>query len=370
MKFNEFVNKANKIHGNRYTYDPTSYTKATSKVRINCNVHGQFQMIGSMHLAGQKCRKCSIDDRLEGSKIIRKLKFIEDSLKIHKGKYKYDMVEYVNSKTKVNIKCEECGLIFSQVPSDHVRGIGCPNCAGNNKMTTDEFILKATKVHGNKYEYDKTIYTKTANKIIVTCKIHGDFHSTPNMILSGNGCPRCGLISSNEAKKYDTKRFINKAKAVHLDLYDYSQVDYIESNIKVKIICKKHNQVFEQTPSNHLRGAGCPICNLSKGELKILNYLKKHNIKYEPQYKFPDCRDKYPLPFDFMVEINGVRRCIEFQGGQHYHPVNRFGGKKAFDALVKRDAIKKKYCEDHSIPLLIVDYRELSKIDGILQNFC
>ena len=369
MNFDEFVDKANKIHGHRYKYDSISYTKATSKVIINCTTHGKFQMVGSMHLAGQKCRKCSIEERLEGSRESRKSNFIEDSTKIHEGKYNYTMVEYVNSKTKVDIQCEECGLIFSQIPGDHVRGIGCPNCAGNKKMTTSEFILKAVRIHGDKYEYNKTIYTKTAGKIIVTCRIHGDFYSTPNMMLDGCGCPKCGLISNSESKKYDTKMFIAKAEAVHRGLYDYSLVNYVESHSKVKILCKKHNTIFEQTPGNHLSGVGCPICNLSKGELKILNYLEKNKIKYEPQYKFRDCRDKYQLPFDFMVENEGVKKCIEFQGGQHYHPVNRFGGNKAFESLVKRDAIKKKYCEDNGIPLLIIDYRETSKIDSILDKF-
>jgi hypothetical protein len=78
---------------------------------------------------------------------------------------------------------------------------------------------------------------------------------------------------------------------------------------------------------------------------------------------------KYQLPFDFGVLINGKIRCIEFQGGQHYHPVNRFGGKKAFDLLVSRDNIKKQYCLANSIPLLMIKYDRISEIDSILDDF-
>ena len=127
-------------------------------------------------------------------------------------------------------------------------------------LTTKEFIDKAKTVHGNKYDYSKTVYKKSIIPVIITCPIHGDFIQKPNYHLSGCGCPECGKITAKNARLLTKDKFIEACRCTHGDYYDYSLVDYNGIFEKIKIICPKHG-VFEQTPSNHVNnGQGCPKC--------------------------------------------------------------------------------------------------------------
>ena len=177
--------------------------------------------------------------------------FIQDAYCKHGDRYNYKLVDYKNARTKVKIICDIHG-VFEQMPSNHLRGNGCPVCAGNIKKTTEQFIIDAKKVHGDKYDYSLVCYDGHFNKIKIVCKIHGIFEQTSGDHLKGRGCPECG-------KKITTKEFIEKAKKVHGDKYDYSLVRYIGCFDKVKIICHKHG-IFEQISNIHIRGGGCPKC--------------------------------------------------------------------------------------------------------------
>lgn len=108
-------------------------------------------------------------------------------------------------------------------------------------------------------------YINTRTKVIITCSIHGDFEQSASSHLQGCGCPNCA-----HNLKYTKNSFIEKANKIHFNKYDYSLVNYINSKLKVKIICFEHG-IFEQTPNHHLSNGGCPICAYSKGELLIYN---------------------------------------------------------------------------------------------------
>lgn len=129
------------------------------------------------------------------------------------------------------------------------------------KLTKEEFINRAKCILGDNYDFIKTTYLGMHIKTIITCKLHGDFLVEPaNIIYHNSGCPLCCGEKIKRSKTITTQQFIEKAKKVHGDRYDYSLVKYISSHDKVKIICKIHG-VFEQEPNNHLRGCGCPLCN-------------------------------------------------------------------------------------------------------------
>ena len=119
------------------------------------------------------------------------------------------------------------------------------------------------------------------------------------------------------------------------------------------ITCQKHGD-FHQTPHNHLAGNGCPICRESKGESQIAKWLDDNNIKYIRQHRFPDCKFKLPLPFDFYLPKHNI--CIEYQGIQHFKPRSKFGGVKEFEKMKERDMIKVKYCNEKGISLLVISY--------------
>ena len=280
--------------------------------------------------------------------------FILKAKEVHGDKYDYSLAEYVHSKSKVNIICPKHGG-FLQRPNDHLRGKGCSKCksektSNNCRSNKENFIKKAKEVHGDKYDYSLAEYVHSKSKVNIICPIHGDFIQKPNCHLSGKGCPKCG-----GTEKINTEEFINKSKKIHGDVYDYSTVDYNKNNIKVKIICPTHGE-FLQTPNNHLRGQGCPNCNTSKGEQLISNYLMEREIKFIPQKKFSTCKYVKQLPYDFCIPQ--LKMLIEYDGIQHFQPIETFGGKEAFEITLKKDFIKTQWAKKNGWRLIRFDYTQ------------
>ncbi|TCV86363.1 DUF723 domain-containing protein [Sulfurirhabdus autotrophica] len=134
------------------------------------------------------------------------------------------------------------------------------------KMTTDEFKLKASEVHGKRYDYSESVIINTKTKVKIVCQEHGLFEQTPANHLQGMGCLLCGFKNAGQYHKKDTKSFIEEAKAIHSDFYDYSLSQYKGAREKITIICPKHGN-FEQVAHVHLRnsvGAGCERCSYEK----------------------------------------------------------------------------------------------------------
>lgn len=184
-----FVRKAAKVHGGKYIYDKEKYVNATTKVPILCMKHGTFWMTPMNHLMGQGCPKCS-GRGLTTSDVVSLF------MDRHGDKYDYSKVEFKKMHEKVCIICPEHGE-FWQTPSKHLSGQGCPECgirkrSKSKTMTTDAFKERANAVHGNRYTYDRTVYTGTYDDLTITCPIHGDFTQRANDHLNGHGCPHCG----------------------------------------------------------------------------------------------------------------------------------------------------------------------------------
>ena len=153
-------------------------------------------------------------------------------------------------------------------------------------------------------------------------------------------------------------QFVKEAILIHKNKYDYSQVDYKNAHEKIKIICPIHGE-FLHPPHSHLRGEGCQECGItqiSKGELKIIDFLNNKDIVFNRQKTFPGCKYIQLLQFDFYLPFYNV--CVEFDGIQHFKPISLFGGETMLLQTQLRDTIKNKYCEDNNIPLLRIKYNE------------
>lgn len=140
-------------------------------------------------------------------------------------------------------------------------------------LTTLEFIEKANIKHRARYSYSKTSYKSAKTRITILCSIHGPFLQIPSNHLNGQGCPKCGIITLGAALRKSTEVFIQQAKTIHKDSYDYSKVNYKNARSKVIIICSLHGQ-FIQRPNTHLNGSGCPKCgevHRIKSRTKSLN---------------------------------------------------------------------------------------------------
>lgn len=293
--------------------------------------------------------------------------FVEKARKVHGKKYKYDRVEYLGSSTKIEIYCRKCEGYFWQLPSNHLYGQNCGNCAKNNHKTTDQFIIEAQKlhgdkynnvkikiycrkcedyfeqlptshlrgsgcnkacannnqktidqfledakrVHGDKYGYDKVKYRGNKKKVKIYCrKCEEYFKQKPNShISSKQGCMKC----SGSARK-TVEEFIDESRKIHGNKYNYSKVRYKNNKTLVTITCLKCEKDFEQVPNSHLFGHGCPNCIISRGEEEIRVILDEMKIDYKPQFKFENSRRRY----DIYFEYRGRPRIYEMDGQQHF----------------------------------------------------
>lgn len=354
----QFIEEAKIIHDSKYDYSLTEYINTKTKVKIICPVHGLFEQIPNDHLSGKGCRLCGYISRANKRRKSTK-QFIEEAKQVHCDKYDYSLVEYNGNKTKVKIICPIHG-VFEQKPNDHLSGKGCRLCSGNVKRTLERFLNLAKQVHGDKYDYSLVEYINDCTKVKIICKKHGIFEQTPNAHLSGKGCKFC---SGNTLKS--TKQFIEEAKQVHGNRYDYSLAKYNGSKKPIKIICKEHG-IFEQLPDKHLNyRQGCPDCSSSKGEERISVFLTNNNVRFEKYKTFSNLKDKNNLNYDFY--LNDKNLLIEYNGEQHYY--NSFHKElHDFHKQFHHDWLKRKYANDNNINLLVIPYWDFDNIELILQD--
>lgn len=255
-----FIDKARKKHGDdRFDYSKVIYKTCKEKVIIICNIdgHGEFETTPDSHLHTQgacpKCRYITIASKTKKAPG----DFIAQAIERHGELYDYSEVVYKNHTTKVKIRCKKHGL-FEQKAGNHLRGDGCIKCAGIYTPSTEEWIEKAIKMHGTKFDYSKVEYINAYTEIIIGCKTcDKDFKQTPTSHLySEIGCDWC-----RKKHVYTTNEFIEEVKKIHGDRFDYSKVEYKSATEPIIIICRVHGE-FLQTPSDHKnQGSGCKKCS-------------------------------------------------------------------------------------------------------------
>ena len=212
------------------------------------------------------------------SKKLTKEEFIERAREVHGSFYDYSKVEYIGSDVKICITCPEHGD-FWMSPNNHLRGHQCPKCYGTPKKTLNEFIRQSHEVHGNKYDYSKVVYKGNKEKVCIICPEHGEFWQKPNSHLKGFGCPTC-----SGKQRITEQVFLERARIIHKDKYDYSKIDYVDSQTKICIVCPIHGD-FWQKPKAHLLGYGCPKCG---GNIRLTKneFIEKAQIIHKGKYDY------------------------------------------------------------------------------------
>lgn len=188
----EFIDRARAVHGDKYDYTLSVYKSARENILIHCQKHGVFEQSPDSHLQGNGCSICS------GKKKHDNDSFINQAREVHGDKYIYSLVKYSGAKKHVSICCHEHGE-FKITPTNHLSGNGCPNCSGK-KTHINDFVKQANLVHVFKYDYLKVEYVNARTKVIITCPEHGDFTQTPSSHLSGVGCPGCAKTGFDRTK--------------------------------------------------------------------------------------------------------------------------------------------------------------------------
>ncbi len=290
----EFIEKARKVHGDKYDYSKVVYKRNNYEVKIICLKHGEFQQKPVTHLQGRGCRECG-KERLRKEFSLTQEEFISRANKVHKNKYDYSLVKYRNNRTKVKIVCPIHGEFF-QTPYLHLRTYGCPRCGTKSgadciRMSQEEFIGKAKKVHGDKYDYSLVNYVSYSGKVKIICPVHGMFEQTPRShIYQKSGCYKCGMDKTHRKRTLTSNEFTEKAKKVHGDVYDYSLVDYKAAGEKVKIICKQHGEFLVRAGDHLYKGVGCQKCSF---ERRVSSRLMQFNEFLEKARKIHGNRYDY-----------------------------------------------------------------------------
>lgn len=278
--------------------------------------------------------------------------FVSRATDVHGGRYDYSKSDYKSSQVKVVITCHQHGD-FEMRPNDHLSGKGCRKCADarhaeRNRLTQEEFISRARKVHGDKYSYDIVEYKGRKTKVIIGCPVHGMFHQTPDNHLAGYGCNACGYDATSKKNTRSQEHFETAARKVHGNKYDYSKADYRHGKSPVEIICPKHGS-FWQRPNGHVdSGHGCPQCssgNTSRAESDIVKMLEDIGVAGW-QTNVRDVIAPYEL--DIYNEDCGV--AVELNG-EYWH-TERSGKDKKYHEN------KRAMCEEKGILLMQFGWQE------------
>lgn len=282
---NEWVEKAKRVHP-EYDYSKVVYVNNLTNVIIICKKHGEFSISPKAFIKEDyKCAKCKKEETVRN----RFMEYIKKAKEKYNSYYEYDLSKCVTSHEKIRMICPEHGDFWMSLHS-HLSGNKCPKCsygaAGKNRRkTTEEFIKEAKSVHGDKYDYSKTVYVKQEENVCIICPKHGEFWMNPKSHLCGNGCSKC----SGKYRK-NTEEFIEEAKGIHGDKYDYSKVKYVDNSTKVCIICHEKDEFgvehgeFWQTPKLHLRGYGCRKCVNKYMDTEL--FIKKANLIHNGKYDY------------------------------------------------------------------------------------
>lgn len=336
--YEEYVKELAEINPNIEVME--EYVGARTKILHRCKIcNHEWTAAPDKVLSGRGCPKCAGNIKLIHEEYVEKVKNINPNIEV--------LGKYTNSITKILHKCRIDGYEWSAYPCHILRGSGCPECAGLKKKTHEEYIEELAEINPNIEVIGKYININT--KILHKCKIDGyEWDITPYCVLKmGQGCPKCfGNIKKTQ------EEYIAQVAEINPNIEVLG--DYIDYHTKILHKCKIDGCEWCATPANVLRGTGCPKCSASKGERTIEFWLNENNILYEPQKRFEDCKNIKSLPFDFYLSDYNI--CVEYQGMQHYKPIDYFGGEKAFKTQILRDKIKEEYCKKNNILLLKIPY--------------
>lgn len=345
------------------------YVNCETPLEYICNKHRNegIQDIDFAHFKrGQGCRFCGKENKRSGRE-----KPLEEygakELTESKG-MEFIKITRENSKLYIYYICprhRDVGIQRTTLEGMRRMKIGCAHCIGRHK-TTESFRLEVfninpkIKINGE--------YINASTPIECECLIDGIiWFPKPNALLNGQGCPECGRIASNKNSTKTNQEFVHQLGIVNPDVIPLQE--YVQAKIPILVMCKKCGYKWQTTPDNLLRGGSCQNCSTTNNEKKLGDILIRLGYHIERQKKYNDCRDRLPLPFDIYLLNQNI--LVEYDGEQHYMPVN-FGGisnDEAEENLKKtqyHDAIKNKYCHQNNIPLIRVPYWEKNNLEEFI----
>ena len=331
-----------------------------TKIKLKHNKCGtEFSVSPSSFIhQGTRCAVCN-----------NRVKITEDMFKqrlYNKVENEYILVGYYKGyQKKVRLK-HSCGYTWDTLPANFLNHKArCPKCAGNAKLTNEEFKQKVLDFKGQEYIFREQ-YKNSTTPILCEHNTCGyQWKITPGNFFGGKGCPKC-----SGSMKLTQDDFDEKVKKLFDNEYIFLE-PYV--NTMTSILCKHScGHKWKVRPDNLFQGKRCPLCsNESKGEKFIREYLENKGISFETQKTFKDCVYINKLRFDFY--LNDFDVLIEYDGEQHFKQINYTKdnsiNKENFENTKKRDKIKNDYCKEKNIKLIRIPYTTKEKdIENIIMS--
>ena len=284
-------------------------------------------------------------------------RFKQDEVELYFKQEGYELLStYKNNRTPLVLKCPKGHIFDTMTFWSFKKGCRCPVCSRKIKLTYG-FVKSEFEKENYKLISDK--YVNANSKLLVKCPLGHEWEVTYAHFYDGK---RCGVCANNKRLNYDyiSQKFKERG-------YELLSKSYKNAQSKLVVKCSNGHITDTITWNNFQRGQGCKMClEKSNGESAIERFLSKHNIKYQREYRFKDCKYKYRLPFDFYLVEHNI--CIEYDGVQHFKTIDYFGGEEALKETNERDKIKDNYCKTNNIKLIRVPYWEFNNIENILEK--
>lgn len=343
------------------------YIGAGEKLKCKCLIDGHIWYANWRNLqTGKGCPIC-------GRKKIGKKKRLCLNVKKERLKNINPDIEilsekFINGTSILKCKCKIDGCIWESIWNNLSKGQGCPECKNRNtgyrcRLSLDYIKKELYNINPN-IEIIDNVYINAHTKMKCKCLIDGYIWETKWAILKqGCGCPEC-----SGTKKPTLDEVKRKLKRINSDIMILSNT-YKNNKMKLKCMCNNCNTIWYATWDNLSHGSGCPRCVNSKGEKQVEKYLQNNNIDYVSEYVFNDLKGIHDgfLKIDFYLpEFN---LCIEYDGRQHFEPVEFFGGKEQFKIQKINDKLKDTYCRNNNIGLLRIPYWEFDNIGSMIEKF-
>lgn len=276
--------------------------------------------------------------------------------------------EYVNAKTHIECECLVDGYRWSATPDMLLSRTGCPKCHKVARRGTTSFVCDMAEINPNMKILGEYINNRTPIKTL--CLKHNKiFYPTPDKLLIGQGCSECRKEKISNALSLSHNEFLKRVYAINSDITVLDS--YISCRDEITVECNLCGKRWKAIPNNIFhKGITCSCLwgSLSKGEKKILEWLRSNEIKHFTQYTFDGLVGVKggSLSYDFYLPKNNL--LIEFQGEQHYKPCQIFGSDSKFEIQRIHDERKRQYAKLHNISLLEISYKDFKNIDSILQE--
>ena len=261
--FNNFLEKAIAVHGNKYDYSKVEYKTREDKICINCPEHGEFWQTPQNHLSGRGCPKCA-NEAKNKNRIIRFDEFVRRANEKHKTKYKYIEKDIKNEKEKIDIICPEHG-IFSQEISSHLHGHGCPKCSHSVSNQEQEIIDFLRENNIEIIERTRNLFANSKKEIDI-------FAPKFNIAIEYNGL-RWHSEKFGKDKNYHLSKTIECLKN-GIKLLQIFEDEWLNKNdiVKSKIL-----HIFGLNKKEKIMARKCDIKEILKEDSN--KFLKKNHIE-------------------------------------------------------------------------------------------